>query len=100
DCVSLSYWMNNLQSFETETPVIITLNPGRAPAAHLIHDEYVFDHPVFTREAVAAQSQINSIQGVANIWYCGAYQRYGFHEDGLLSAVNVAAKLGITPPWL
>ncbi|MBU0801082.1 MAG: FAD-dependent oxidoreductase [Alphaproteobacteria bacterium] len=100
DCVSLSYWMNNLQAFETETPVIITLNPGRAPAAHLIHDEYVFDHPVFTREAVAAQSQIDSIQGVANIWYCGAYQRYGFHEDGLLSAVNVAAKLGITPPWL
>ncbi|MFP4098780.1 MAG: NAD(P)/FAD-dependent oxidoreductase [Alphaproteobacteria bacterium] len=97
--VSLSYWMNNLQGLETGAPVIVTLNPGRRPQEDLIMDEHIFSHPVFDLKAVQAQDKIESIQGKSGTWFCGAYQRYGFHEDGLLSAVNVAKKMGAKIPW-
>lgn len=97
--VSLSYWMNNLQPLKTETPIIVTLNPGRDPDPNLIHDRYNFEHPVFDASAIQAQKDIESIQGENDIYYCGAWLRYGFHEDGILSAVNVAKHFGITPPW-
>ena len=97
--VSLSYWMNNLQPLPTYTPVLVTLNPGRAPKPALVHDEHVFHHPVFDEAAIRAQVRIDSIQGKNGLWFCGAYQRYGFHEDGLWSAVNVARKLGTVIPW-
>ena len=97
--VSLSYWMNNLQPLETETPVIVTLNPGREPRAELIQDEYEFHHPVFDEAAIKAQARMMDIQGKDRIWYCGAWQRYGFHEDGLWSAVRVAEGLGANIPW-
>lgn len=97
--VSLSYWMNNLQKLETEEPLIVTLNPGREPDPDLIYDRHTFSHPIFDSAAIEAQGRIPSIQGKNNIWFCGAYQRYGFHEDGLLSAVNVAKSLGADVPW-
>lgn len=97
--VSLTYWMNNLQKVDTDTPVFVTLNPARRPANHLIHDEHTFSHPVFDEAAIVAQRKIDEIQGKNGLWFCGAYQRYGFHEDGLLSAVNVTQKLGVKIPW-
>ena len=97
--ISLSYWMNALQSLQTARPVIITLNPAKPPLAETVQDEHAFDHPVFDLEAIRAQGRLGEIQGAGNVWHCGAYQRYGFHEDGLLSAVNVAAQFGIAPPW-
>jgi predicted NAD/FAD-binding protein len=98
--VSLSYWMNRLQNLGTDQPVIITLNPGREPARDLVWDEHAFDHPVFTLDAIRAQRRIEEIQGEGGVWHCGAYQRYGFHEDGLMSAVDVAGKLGVPAPWM
>ncbi len=97
--VSLSYWMNNLQPLKTSTPVFVTLNPSRMPKPSLVHDEHVFHHPVFNEAAIRAQGKIDSIQGAHGLWFCGAYQRHGFHEDGLWSAVNVARKLGAAIPW-
>lgn len=97
--VSLTYWMNNLQPLQTETPLLVTLNPGRRPQENSILDEHVFSHPVFTVAGLQAQQRLPEIQGRGNIWHCGAYQRYGFHEDGLLSAVNVAQLMGINKPW-
>ncbi len=97
--VSLSYWMNNLQPLPTQTPVLVTLNPARRPQEALIHDEHVFKHPVFDLPAIRAQKALPAIQGQDRIWYCGAYQRFGFHEDGLLSAVNVARAIGADIPW-
>ena len=99
DAVALSYWMNNLQNFKTEKPVIITLNPPKLPADELVYDVHHFDHPVFNREAIEAQEKIDTIQGQNNCWYVGAYQRYGFHEDGLLSAVQVLEKMEVDIPW-
>jgi len=98
--VSLSYWMNNLQPLKTKANIIVTLNPAREPNAELIHDEHWFDHPIFDEKAIGAQEKIDSIQGTDRVWFCGAYQRYGFHEDGLLSAVNVVKKMGIHAPWI
>lgn len=97
--VSLTYWMNNLQTLDTDTPVLVTLNPGRRPAEGTIHDEHVFSHPVFDEAAIRAQKRLAEIQGKDGLWFCGAYQRYGFHEDGLLSAVTIARQMGVTIPW-
>jgi len=97
--VSLSYWMNNLQSIKTDVPIIVTLNPAREPSKGTVYDDHHFMHPVFTNETYAAQNKISDIQGVNKYWFCGAYQRYGFHEDGLLSSVNMVRKMGIDVPW-
>lgn len=97
--VSLTYWMNNLQSLDPDFPLFVTLNPGREPKAELVYDRHEFSHPIFDRPAIDAQGRIPDIQGQNNIWFCGAYQRYGFHEDGLLSAVNVVKSFGAEIPW-
>lgn len=95
----VSYWMNNLQSLQTETPIIITLNPPRQPDQNLVYDEYWFEHPMFNESAINAQDNIEKIQGKDRFWFCGAYQRYGFHEDGLLSAVKLAKLMGVKSSW-
>jgi predicted NAD/FAD-binding protein len=91
--------MNNLQGLDPAYPVIVTLNPGRRPQEELILDEHTFSHPIFDLKAIKAQDKIESIQGKKGLWFCGAYQRYGFHEDGLLSAINVAKAMGVSVPW-
>jgi predicted NAD/FAD-binding protein len=97
--VSLSYWMNNLQSLPDDKTILVTLNPDRRPDEQHVIDEHVFSHPIFDLPAIKAQQRISEIQGVRGLWFCGAYQRYGFHEDGILSAVNVAKSLGADIPW-
>jgi len=92
--VSLTYWMNNLQNLPAETPLFVTLNPGRAPNPALVHNSHIFSHPVFTRAAIAAQGKLGSIQGKNHSHFCGAWTRYGFHEDGLMSGVAAAKDLG------
>lgn len=97
--ISLSYWMNNLQPLTTTTPLLVTLNPAREPQADLVHSERLFKHPALDRAAIAAQDQLPSIRGHDRLWFCGAWQRYGFHEDGLASAIAVAEALGCAVPW-
>jgi len=98
--ISLSYWMNHLQPMATNMPVIVTLNPAHEPRKELIHDEFMFEHPLFDTAAIQSQAEISTIQGQDRLWFCGAYQRYGFHEDGLASAVALVKKMGIEPPWI
>lgn len=97
--VSLSYWMNNLQNLRDVPPIIVTLNPSRMPAADTVYNQHVFEHPVFDTGAIETQSQLDTIQGEHHMWFCGAWTRYGFHEDGLSSGVAVAQKLGAKVPW-
>ncbi len=97
--VSLTYWMNNLQNIKTKKPILVTLNPKTLPHSDMILDTHMFSHPVFDRSAIEAQKKISDIQGINNMWFVGAYQRYGFHEDGLLSAVNVLKKMDVRIPW-
>ncbi len=96
--VSVTYWMNKLQSLPGDD-VFVSLNPDREIDPAKVVDRHIFRHPVFSREAVAAQAEIPSIQGRRGLWFCGAWQRNGFHEDGLWSAVRVAQSKGVPIPW-
>ena len=96
---SLSYWMNSLQPLNTEQPIIVTINPHRMPLSSSIYDKHQFKHPVFDEKTIVAQEQIEKIQGKERIWFCGAWQGYGFHEDGLLSAVKIAQAMNVEIPW-
>ncbi len=97
--VSLSYWMNNLQPLPTDLPLIVTLNPSREPDPKLVYNDYIFEHPIFDSTAIRNQHLIDGLQGQNHLWFCGAYQRYGFHEDGFGSAIKMAERMGIAPPW-
>lgn len=97
--ISLSYWMNNLQPLATSQPLFVTLNPAREPDPALVYYRHDFAHPVFDAAAIRAQAEMAEIQGKDRLWFAGAWLRHGFHEDGLLSAVNVARGFGVEPPW-
>jgi uncharacterized protein len=92
--VCLHYLINQLQPLPFKTPVVVTLNPIREPAAGTVQGEYDYAHPVFDQAAIAAQRQLPALQGLASTWYCGAWTRYGFHEDGLMSGLAVVEGLG------
>lgn len=98
--VAVTYWMNRLQNIDERYPLFVTLNPAQPIAQDKLFNAHAFTHPVFTNEAVAAQARIPEIQGKRGLWFCGAYQRNGFHEDGLWSAVRVAQMMGVGVPWL
>ena len=91
--VCLHYWLNRLQPLPWKQAVMVSLNPAREPDAGMILAEFDYAHPVFDRAAVAAQARLPLIQGEGHIWFCGAWTRYGFHEDGLLSGLGVAKQL-------
>ena len=96
---SVTYWMNRLQHLQGQD-LFVTLNPGFEVDRSLIHGSYLYDHPVFTREAIEAQQRLWELQGRNRTWYCGAWFGYGFHEDGLQSGLAVAEALGgLKRPW-
>jgi predicted NAD/FAD-binding protein len=94
--VSVHYLLNRLQPLPFARPVVVSLNPHRAPAPQTVIAEIDHEHPVFGAGAGAAQARLPEIQGARRTWFCGAWTRYGFHEDGLVSAIAVADALGAT----
>jgi predicted NAD/FAD-binding protein len=97
--LSVTYYLNKLQRLPVSTPVMLTVNPPREIDAQDILAAFEFEHPLFDQGAMAMQKRIPEVQGVDRVWFAGAWQRYGFHEDGLLSAVRVAEGFGIRTPW-
>ncbi len=97
--VAVTYWMNRLQSLDPSCPLFVTLNPTRAFAPKTELRRFMYDHPIFDGAANVAQGLLPTIQGVKNLWFCGSYCGYGFHEDGLASAIAVGRALGVAPPW-
>jgi predicted NAD/FAD-binding protein len=95
--VCLHYLLNRLQPLPCKQPVLVSLNPVREPDERLKLAEFDYAHPVFDAAAVAAQAHIPLLQGQGHVWFCGAWTRYGFHEDGLLSGLKVAKQL--TEQW-
>lgn len=95
--LALTYWMNSLQGLDAAHDVFVTLNPQDEPKNALANFDY--DHPLYDADALRAQRLLPDLQGVDRIWFCGAHFGYGFHEDGLESALAVAADFGITAPW-
>ncbi|MFD0859354.1 NAD(P)/FAD-dependent oxidoreductase [Roseovarius aquimarinus] len=88
--IDLTYWMNRLQPIPMDDPHFVTLNTTRQIREELIHDRVTLRHPVYDHAAFDAQARIARMNGAMNTWYCGAWMKNGFHEDGLGSAVDVA----------
>jgi predicted NAD/FAD-binding protein len=97
--VSVTYWMNRLQSLETARPLLVSLNPIRTPNPADVLLTRSYRHPQFDAAAMDAQEKLPGIQGVDRLYFAGAWSGWGFHEDGIASAVRVAKLLGIAPPW-
>jgi predicted NAD/FAD-binding protein len=99
DQASVSYLLNELQPLPVQAPVLVTLNPLRAPDPSLVHAGFDYEHPLFDGAAISAQRELAALQGRRQTWFAGAWTRYGFHEDGLLSGLQVAQGLGALVPW-
>lgn len=93
--VTLTYHMNRLQSLSTREQYCVTLNANGAIAAKHSLKRMVYHHPVFNRAALRAQERWAEISGRRRTHFCGAYWFYGFHEDGVRSALRVAESLGV-----
>ncbi len=85
---SVTYHMNTLQGLDAPVDLCVTLNPEQPPREQHILKTLHYAHPMFTARGVAAQARHEDISGVNRTFYCGAYWRYGFHEDGVWSALQ------------
>ncbi len=89
DRIDLTYWMNSLQPIPQDDPLFVTLNSAAPIREDLIHDQASFRHPVYTLDTLDGQRRVRALNGQNATWFCGAWMRNGFHEDGLASAVEV-----------
>ena len=88
--VCLHYLLNRLQPLPWQRQVIVSLNPARPIAEHLVHRRIDYSHPVFDLAALQAQRRVGELQGQQRTWFCGAWCGYGFHEDGLRAGLEAA----------
>ena len=101
EATSTHYWMNALQGLEPDRPFFVTINHPDKIAADKVLQTIPVEHPMFSLEAMAAQGKVQALneRPGARVHFAGAWQRYGFHEDGLLSAVRLCELLLETDPW-
>ena len=92
---TVTYHLNRLQSLTTPEQFCVTLNPRGSIDERQVIRRMVYEHPLYTRETIRAQARWAEVSGVNRTHYCGAYWSYGFHEDGLRSALRVASALGV-----
>ena len=90
---TVTYDMTRLQRLATATPVLVTLNPTREVDPGRVLRRYRVHHPVYDRDALEAQAPLRELSGANRTWFCGAWCGWGFHEDGVRSAHEVAAAL-------
>ena len=91
NCVT--YWLNKLQNLKTKKNYFLTLNPILDINNKKIIKKVEFTHPFYDMKTIEAQKYLPDLQGINNSWFCGSYFGYGFHEDGLKSALDVVSKL-------
>ena len=91
---TLTYDLSRLQQLGTPLPVLLTLNRTEASDRRKIIQRIVYSHPTYSRASIAAQLRFDEINGRRRTYYCGAYWGYGFHEDGVNSALAVAGYFG------
>ena len=98
--VSVTYWMNNLQSLDKKHSLFVSVNPFREPDPANVHRSFEYQHPFFDVDSWQSQKELWKLQGNRNTWFCGSYFGAGFHEDALQSALAVAEELGgVKRPW-
>ena len=88
DLLALTYNMNILQGIKAADQFCVTLNNTAAIDPERIIHTQQYSHPVFSPKAVEAQQKQEQINSSGRSWFCGAYWRYGFHEDGVVSALD------------
>jgi predicted NAD/FAD-binding protein len=88
--VKVTYWLNRLQKIDAGREFLVTLNDDGAIDPQCVFQRMTYHHPLITQESVAAQRRHGEISGQRRTHYCGAYWGYGFHEDGVNSAITVA----------
>ena len=91
--INLTYWMNSLQPWLKDQDMMVTLNSERPINEDLIWDELSLRHPVYDLAAIAAQKAAAAMNGANHTWFCGAWMKNGFHEDGLSSGLDVVDAL-------
>lgn len=91
--VHLTYDMNRLQNLSTKQNYFVTLNDPSAWRDEDVIREMTYQHPLFTRAALASQPHLPSLNGVKRTWFCGSYFGYGFHEDAFRSGIQVGEAL-------
>ena len=89
----MSYWMNSLQNIDERRPIFVSLNPGDHIDNDMIFNKHILEHPIFDISARNSQMKIPQVQGINNSFFCGAYNKYGFHEDGVVSSIKAVKKL-------
>lgn len=94
--VAVTYDMNILQSIGAPEELCVSLNLAKAIDADKIHRKYLYHHPVYNPESLTARESHSQISGINRTHYAGAYWGYGFHEDGVRSAVNVCRHFNIS----
>ncbi len=92
---AVTYWSNRLQNLGTKTPFLVSLNQEVDPA--LVLGRYQYHHPQFTVAAPGAQARHDALIQHQRVSHCGAYWRFGFHEDGVVSALAVCKRFGVVP---
>lgn len=95
DACTVSYCMNLLQGIDAPTPFVVSLNRTEAIDPAKILRRMRYHHPVYSHASVAAQKRKAEIQGQRRTWFAGAYWGWGFHEDGMRSAVEAVEALGV-----
>jgi predicted NAD/FAD-binding protein len=85
----VTYWLNKLQNLKCEKNYFLTLNPIVDVSKESLIKTVNFTHPYFNTNTLKYQNNLLEIQGKKRTWYCGSYFGYGFHEDGLKSAINL-----------
>ena len=94
---TMTYYLNRLQRLEALEHYCVTLNRTAEIAEERVLERIAYEHPLYTFESLRAQAELPVLNGVRHSYYCGAYHGFGFHEDGLVSGLRVAAELGV--PW-
>ena len=99
---STHYWMNELQGVSDREQYFVSINPSSSPREDSIKRRLVYEHPLFDLDSATAQKRLPELHKAGHEsgrFFCGAWQRYGFHEDGLWSAVNVCTEILGRNPW-
>lgn len=90
---STHYWMNRLQGVSDQRDYFVSVNEPGLVDPRKVHQAFTFDHPMFNKAAAEAQKELPRLNENRNLYFCGSYFRYGFHEDGILSGYSAAERL-------
>jgi predicted NAD/FAD-binding protein len=94
-----TYCMNILQHIDKKVPVYVTLNPPIQIPPEKVYAQETYSHPQYSIASLQGQAELKALQGQRHTLFTGAHLGYGFHEDGVQSAIDAVGHLGVRTPW-